>query len=264
MENRILNDIKSLSLAALAHVCARDPSFVLPYLHPDVTWIRSLDNQALFGREAVAKALASFSLVLPDGVERDVRCRLSVLPHRQSAAETPASTGTAREADMVCATITVAGRDGRNHYCATLLWEITDCTLQILHVHASLGLPEWAQVASSGSGESRLRLFGMGRECYYLLPAEILFAEADNIYTFLGCRNHEYHVRHPLAQLEEILPVYFFRVHRRFLVNLHEIQALFPHGVCLSNGIELPVSDRNFGRLEEHLNRLCQKPDASR
>lgn len=92
-------------------------------------------------------------------------------------------------------------------------------------------------------------------EYYDILPSSILYAEADNVYAYIVCKDCRCHVRHPLAMLQELLPYYFIRIHRSFLVNSCCIYTIYPHSIRLKNGSNLPLPIRNRGHLIEYLSQ---------
>ncbi len=93
---------------------------------------------------------------------------------------------------------------------------------------------------------------------YRLVADSILYVEADNIYSRIICEKQTIHVCHPIFLMEELLPNYFLRIHRSFLVNSHTIIALYRHMVILNNGMRLPVPDKKYLWLKESLENLNQ------
>ncbi|MCI9185284.1 MAG: LytTR family transcriptional regulator [Lachnospiraceae bacterium] len=91
---------------------------------------------------------------------------------------------------------------------------------------------------------------------YYVMPDDILYVEADNIYSKIICKNQVIHVCHPIFLMQELLPDYFIRIHRSFLVNSHSITALYHHTLMMSNGTRLPVPGKKFPWLKECLETL--------
>ncbi|MGY6562706.1 MAG: LytR/AlgR family response regulator transcription factor [Luteibaculaceae bacterium] len=74
--------------------------------------------------------------------------------------------------------------------------------------------------------------------------SDILFCEADGAYTTIVCEQKSHLVRMHLGQLEEILPEYFVRVHRSFLVNKNQIKVK-RNGYLIFGEVSIPVS-RSF------------------
>jgi DNA-binding LytR/AlgR family response regulator len=65
---------------------------------------------------------------------------------------------------------------------------------------------------------------------------DVLWVEASDIYAELYTESGKYVVNYPLKVLEEKFPEsLFFRVHRSFLVNLQEIEAIDEHDLIIRN-----------------------------
>lgn len=91
---------------------------------------------------------------------------------------------------------------------------------------------------------------------YFVAPDDIFYVEADNIYSRIICKNQIIHVCHPIFLLQELLPDYFIRIHRSFLINSHSVTALYHRTVMMSNGVRLPVPDKKYSWLKECLENL--------
>jgi len=96
-----------------------------------------------------------------------------------------------------------------------------------------------------------------GRTLFLPYP-QILFVEAYEDYSFVHTAQHKYLTSYRLKNLEERLGTYgFFRVHRKFLVNLETVTeiATLPGGQSMlrtqgKTRIELPISRRRVGELK--------------
>jgi len=95
-----------------------------------------------------------------------------------------------------------------------------------------------------------------------LLPyPQILFVEADEDYSFVHTVQRKYLTSYRLKNLEERLAAHgFFRVHRKFLVNLEAVTeiATLPGGQSMlrtqgKTRIELPISRRRISELKHVL-----------
>ncbi|MDE5746013.1 MAG: LytTR family DNA-binding domain-containing protein [Acetatifactor sp.] len=89
-------------------------------------------------------------------------------------------------------------------------------------------------------------------ECNLLLHIpEILYLEAANKETLLHCRDDVITLRKSLNELEQQLPeTFFFRIHRKFLVNLSHVREYDTLRLTLDSRQTLPVSrrkSREFG-----------------
>lgn len=220
-------EIKSLSLAVAQHFRQQDMAFITPLLHPEAVWVRSQDSHVFCGSRDVAKALQSIRLPFTASYG-PISCH--------AAYALPGSSN-------VCIVLCDCGTHGECCQCVTFLWEAGPEGPKLLHIHASMREP------------SAIKLNGLHKERYYLHPSQIKYVEADNIYCYVVYDSREYHINHPLALMEELLPDYFLRIHRSFLVNLHAIESLHDHHIELTGGIELPVPERRYRWLEEYLYR---------
>ena len=89
--------------------------------------------------------------------------------------------------------------------------------------------------------------------CYCIFPHDIIYVEADNIYSLIIQIDHFIRVPYPLHLIQDLLPDYFLRIHRSFLVNQNSITALYPRTILLSNGLRLPVPERKYKWLKSYL-----------
>lgn len=226
MPTKRIAEIRSLSLTVMQNFRNGNVSLILPFLHPDVTLVHGEDSGFLSGKQAVSDALAACQYP-PPLLGEFICC--------QTAYVLPGSSNTC---------VVLCSRNECGHYCqsTTLIWETNDRSHRIAHIHASLQSPE-----------APLRLNGMTRERYYLQPSHIQYVEADNIYCYVSCGSQAFHVNHPLAMIEELLPDYFLRIHRSFLVNLYAVHALRPYCLELADGVQLPVPERKYLWLEDYL-----------
>ncbi len=83
-------------------------------------------------------------------------------------------------------------------------------------------------------------------ECNLLLHVpEILYLETADKETVLYCRDDLIRLRKSLNELEEQLPkAFFFRIHRKYLVNLPHVREYDTLRLTLDSGQTLPVSRR--------------------
>lgn len=76
-------------------------------------------------------------------------------------------------------------------------------------------------------------------------PNSILFLEAQDKETVIICVNDKIIVRKSLGELENELNRFsFFRIHRKYLVNLNHIEEYDHSRITLDNGQNLPISRR--------------------
>lgn len=72
---------------------------------------------------------------------------------------------------------------------------------------------------------------------------EILFIEADNVYSKIICETRTYLVRITLKELEDLLNPFFVKVHRSFIVNKTKISAYKNSELKIANH-KVPVSKK--------------------
>ncbi len=81
---------------------------------------------------------------------------------------------------------------------------------------------------------------------------ELLFCEANGNYVNFQLKDQKILSRMTLAETEKLLPSYFCKTHRSFLVNTQKIQKLEKHQVTLDNKTA-PVSNSFYEALIEEL-----------
>lgn len=234
MNPKQLQYIKLTSLNAVQNLYTQDYPSVFPLLHGDVTWIDSADNQCLQGKAAVVELLSS---IMPSAFPRSAAASFTAPPLSLSCRLLYSDLES-------CAVLCSCSRGLRQEYCATFLWKACREGLRIYHIHAS---------ASSSSPEPILSFTGQRSESYYIKPNDILYVEADNIYTSLICSTRTLKTRQSISAVKDILPDYFLQVHRSFLVNLHYTSGLRRYTLELTNGAQLPIPEKKYKWLKEYL-----------
>lgn len=86
-----------------------------------------------------------------------------------------------------------------------------------------------------------------------IFPHDIIYVEADNIYSRIIQTDQFIRVPYPIHLIQDLLPDYFLRIHRSFLVNQNSITALYPKIILLSNGLRLPVPEKKYQWLKGYL-----------
>ena len=80
-------------------------------------------------------------------------------------------------------------------------------------------------------------------ESIVVYEKEIIYAQADNVYTYIITENGTYRYPYTLSALEEELRSgCFFRTNRSYLVNLEHIKSYDKTGITLSNGQKAVIS----------------------
>lgn len=91
---------------------------------------------------------------------------------------------------------------------------------------------------------------------YFVEPEEILYIQGiDNISKVFLTQNRKIILSKSLKYFEENLQNQFFRIHKSFIVNIHECKKIDAAQLLLSlsNGVKLPISRRNFKNFKEKL-----------
>jgi len=71
---------------------------------------------------------------------------------------------------------------------------------------------------------------------------DILYLESDNVYIYLHTQHNKFLVRNSIRNYIDLLgPKHFFRVHRSFAVNIHQIETINSDSLMI-NGREIPVA----------------------
>ena len=86
--------------------------------------------------------------------------------------------------------------------------------------------------------------------------ADILYAEADRNYSRIFTATKEYLLSITLKTIEEKLPDHLFmRIHRSWLINLQQVEAVAENAVMIANR-EIPLSENLKADLLRHIQKL--------
>ncbi len=79
-----------------------------------------------------------------------------------------------------------------------------------------------------------------------LLPVrDIIYISAEDKYTIVYTQNNYYITDESLKYYEgKLVPLGFFRIHRKYLINMYYHKSVSGNKLLLSHGIELPLSRR--------------------
>lgn len=157
----------------------------------------------------------------------------------------------------------------------TVVWVRENRRWEILHIHVSNPIEmqkpnkflpnktvrrtyEHVQklLHNHNKAQPNLTFRGKNSEYYYVKPEEILYVEADNIYCQLHCSDRKLFVCQPMNQLTHVLPKYFIRVHRSFIINGLRTAGLSRYTVCLEDGSCLPVPEKKYSEIQALLQKL--------
>lgn len=89
-----------------------------------------------------------------------------------------------------------------------------------------------------------------------IMIADILYAEADRNYSRIFTATKEYLLSITLKSIEEKLPDHLFmRIHRSWLINLQQVEAVTENAVMIANR-EIPLSENLKADLLRHIQKL--------
>lgn len=79
--------------------------------------------------------------------------------------------------------------------------------------------------------------------------ADILYAEAQNVYVAVYTCQGEYRMRGTLAKFAEQLDDTFYRVHRSYIVGLRYVKKITRSEITMTNGTQIPVSRGKYDEI---------------
>lgn len=217
---------------------------ILPLLHPHVVWIGTAQQQYFQGYQEVTDQMAAAAsapvchLYQPDFqlIDCDVNtCTVA----GQYLAETEPNSG-----EILTALLRV-----------TFIWKLVGSACQIIHIHISnpLECQEPDEALPRHTGRSTLTFYGRNAETFFLQPDEIYYAEALNINCAIHCSHKSLVACQPMARLIQILPQYFVRIHRSYIVNPHHIIEIRRCCVVMVNGDQLPIPEKKYSQIRKCL-----------
>lgn len=231
--SRIINDRQ---IADLTHFIIHSfytgaSALVLEYLHQDIVWINNLTSQCLYGYYHVSSGLFK-TPVFPCCHILYGHCHLMFL--------SPAVMVVSCEYTVFC-----RPRDGSpsgTRCCSSFIWNLEERQPRLIYVHMS-------PAVSGQKPAGPLSIEGRHAEIYQVNPEEIMYIEASNIHCSVTLRSHTLEVNQSISRLETLLPPYFMRTHRSFIVNKQYVRKLYRYGMELSSGIQLPVPEKKYMRV---------------
>jgi len=90
---------------------------------------------------------------------------------------------------------------------------------------------------------------------------QILYCEAADNYTFVAKKDGDQKllVSKNIGQMEKLLPAYFFRPHKSYLINLNEIKRVLKTDggfIVMENEIQIPIARRRKDQFLEKISNL--------
>jgi two-component system response regulator LytT len=69
----------------------------------------------------------------------------------------------------------------------------------------------------------------------------ILFIESDRNYLVINCENETYRYRSTITDFEDLMPNYFIKTHKGFIINCQKVKE-FSNSIVLINDFKIPIS----------------------
>ena len=110
-------------------------------------------------------------------------------------------------------------------------------------------------VQNIGRGQ-RSVLVETAEETVRIPLAEIMYAEAENVYVCVHTKEGAYRIRQSLAKFAGQLDDTFFRVHRSYIVGLGHIRRISRTEIILTDGARIPISRGMYPAVHEALIRV--------
>lgn len=85
--------------------------------------------------------------------------------------------------------------------------------------------------------------------CYFLLKSKMTDEKIEKALKRALENGKEITIHTSLSKYEAELPIYFFRCHQSYIVNLNKIATYEPYKLVLSNGAEIPVPPKKYGKI---------------
>lgn len=202
-------------------------NLIQKHFHSDIVWINSLTSQYLYGYCSVSS-----------GLSKSPRLNCSRIIYRHShLLQISANTWT-----VTCEYSVLRHPEAQStpeYYCSCFTWKEEHQDVKLIYVHNS---PCYNPVPESHP----ISFQGRHAQIYRISPNEIVYAEANNIYSNLHCVLGQVEISHSISQLEELLPGYFMRTHRSLIVNKQYVRRIYRYGLELLDGVHLPVPEKRY------------------
>jgi len=121
-------------------------------------------------------------------------------------------------------------------------------------------LNRYETLSNSSAMKKELVAVDTGTGLVLLSPEDIMYIAKEQRKTVIHCTGRDYTVQYSLEEMEAIFSDYgLFRTHQSFLVPLSKIVSVQPadfgktYKAQLSNGLQVPMSRIQYGRLRGHL-----------
>ena len=206
---------------------AGTPSLILEHLHSDVIWINNTDSTCLYGYYCVSSSLFKIPRI---------PCVHVHFGHSHLMCLSENTTIISCEYSVLSSC--TAGTDSEPQYCSSFIWK-REASEKLIYIHMSPAVPGTMH-------EEMLTIPGRHAEVYRIPPEEIMYIEASNVQCCIFLRSRRIEANQSISHMEPILPSYFMRTHRCFIVNKQYVRRIFRYGIELSNGAQLPIPEKRY------------------
>lgn len=156
-----------------------------------------------------------------------------------------------RDIGMISLIYTAIKKEGKGIYNrhVSVFWSKKGEEWKIVHIHLN---------DINNLGEGKVMVQGGHGSTYLLLPDEIMFIEARNMYSEIHCRTQVITAHEQLSSIHGRLPSNFLKIHRSYLVNICYVEKVERYRVRLNNGSVLPVPEKKYKDVEEKIKVLIK------
>lgn len=106
--------------------------------------------------------------------------------------------------------------------------------------------------ASEVDRDKKYCIFSYGSEKIKIPCDDIMYVESDEHYVIINTSDKKYKIKYSINKLlKELNPDEFAPAHRSYIVNVGCIEKITKTECILENGVNIPVSRNNYGRLNQ-------------
>ena len=95
-----------------------------------------------------------------------------------------------------------------------------------------------------------------GKGIIKIMFGEILYFSVQAHIASIYTSDAVFKKRNTMGELKEILPTYFVRCHRSYIVNLFKVECVYGEHLLLTNGEKLPISRKNSKEVKDAFIRM--------
>lgn len=90
--------------------------------------------------------------------------------------------------------------------------------------------------------------------------ADIYYIRADRLKCYIACRNKLLYVRHPMIQLQELVPDTFVRLHRSVILNPNHVLVIHNDCIEFEDHSKLIMTMKKCKWLETYMRAIPHQP----